>query len=113
MKAREPLLIGAQMREGPGEVSANEAISLFERSHTKAACIRARVMTSASVKAGRQLGDERQPARRGCFEVVVNEAIDLSHLIYNGSQGVVLLVQSLVKTLLHLRRPSFSTQDSR
>jgi len=102
MKACDPLLVGAESRESLGEVKANEAVSLLERSDSES-----RLHQSDSQYLGiseSRIGVRRRapsgPARVG-FEVIIDEAIDFSHLIYNGSQRVVLLVQSFSSKLFY------------
>ena len=88
MKASDPLLVRAHAREGCGEVVADEPVSLFEGSDTQRRLHQGEG-DNLSVSESRLGIRRRAPGGppRVSFEVVVNEAIDFSHLIYNGSQG--------------------------
>ena len=119
VKARDPLLIRAELRESLREVEADEAISLFERGDSES-----RLHQSdgqyLSVSESRPTVMRRAPAcsLRVSFEVVVDEAVDFSHLVkYRSSQkgrppGVDWFSNPIF-TPKGCDGPSFLTQDSR
>ena len=115
MKAGDPLFVRAESGESWSKVVTDNLIRLLQGGYPETTLHQADSNDFGVCENG--LGVRRMPPSgqlRMSFKEIINEAIDLSHLIYNGSQaGRPPGAKCLVKTLLHLRRPYFSTQDSR
>lgn len=118
MQASKPLLIRTKPGESRDKIIGNQSVSLFERSNTKKALHQA---NSDDFRVGEGWCGIVRAApvsqARVDFEEVINEAVDFSHLVYNGRQmgrppGVRLSVATPFYTPLELWRPSLLTQYS-
>lgn len=96
MKSIDALLIGAKLGEGFGVVMLDEPVGLFQRI-TPQAALHQSDCDHLSVREGRLAVVRATPMGecRAGLEEVSNKDVDFSHLVYNGGQGVVLLVQSV------------------
>ena len=114
----KPLLIGAKPWEGRGEVAGDEFVGLLEGSDAEETLHEADGDDFGIGEGGR--GVRRgAPSREGgrFVEEVINEAEDVGHLVYNGSQrgrppSVGKWFAPLFYTLSELWRPNLSTQYS-
>jgi hypothetical protein len=87
MQACQPLLISAKLWEGGSKVLGDELIGLFERGDAEKTLHQADGDDFRISERGHGIGRTAPVGQAGVgFEEVINEAVDVSHLVYNGRQ---------------------------
>lgn len=118
MQALKPLLVGAKFRESRSKIIGDKVIGLFERSDAEKTLHQANGDNFRIGKGWRGIGRAAPVGQPGVgFKEVINEAVDVSHLIYNGRQmgrppGVEMCFATSFYTPSELWRPNLSTQYS-
>ena len=92
MQASNPLLVRRKLREGRGKVGSNEFIILLERSHAEIALHQGNGDDFRIRESGLMIGRGSPMRQSGMrfsgmrFKGVINKAVEISHLVYNGRQ---------------------------
>lgn len=87
MQPLQPLLIRAKRRESGDKVIGNQSVSLFERGDAEETLHQADGDDFRIREGWRRIGRAAPMGQPGMsFEEIINEAVDVSHLVYNGRQ---------------------------